>query len=115
MKVLIIDDDAMIQRMASFMLKKLGHEAVTAGSGQEGLDKLRNDAPDMTLLDVEMPGMDGFQVLEAIRADAAIQDAKVCLMTGTLTDEVRAKADALGCCEYLHKPLTALELGAALN
>ena len=113
--ILVIDDDAMIQRMAGFMLKKLGFAAVTAGSGDKGMELMRNELPALTLLDVEMPDKDGFAVLEEIRTDASLQNAKVCLMTGTLTDEIRAKAEALGCCGCLHKPLTAPELQKALE
>jgi CheY-like chemotaxis protein len=106
-KILVIDDDMMMQRMAGFMLKKIGCEAVTAGSGEEGLAKLRAESPDLTIIDVEMPGMDGFAVLRAIREDPELQAAKVAMMTGTLTDNVRDQAETLGCCGCLVKPLNA--------
>ena len=115
MKILIIDDDAMMQRMAAFMLKKKGCEAVTAGSGIEGLTMMRAVHPDLTIIDVEMPEMDGFSVVRAIRADASLQDAKVCMMTGTLTDEVRELAESLGCCGSLVKPLKAEDLDQILG
>lgn len=113
--ILVIDDDAMIQRMAGFMLKKLGFTAITVGSGDEGISLLRSESPALVLLDVEMPGKDGFAVLEELRSDAALQSTKVCLMTGTLTDEIREKAKALECCACLHKPLTAPELQRTLE
>jgi CheY-like chemotaxis protein len=115
MKILIIDDDAMMQRMAAFMLKKKGCEAVTAGSGTEGLAVMRAVRPDLTVIDVEMPEMGGFDVVRAIRADAALQDAKVWMMTGTLTDAVCEQAESLGCCGSIVKPLKAEDLDKVLG
>ena len=114
-KVLVIDDDAMMQRMAAYMLKKLGCEAVTAGSGAEGLARMREALPDLTIIDVEMPEMDGFAVLREIRADEALQGASVCMMTGTLTDPVRDQAIALQCIGCLIKPLRAEALQKLLG
>ena len=114
-KVLIIDDDAMARRMAEFSLKKLGLTAVSAGSGAEGLVRMREDSPDLTLLDVEMPEMDGISVLKAVRLDAQLQDAPVCLMTGTVTDSLRAEADTLHACGLLQKPLAPPALKAMLE
>ncbi|MBR2087348.1 MAG: response regulator [Oscillospiraceae bacterium] len=114
-KVLVIDDDAMMQRMAAFMLQKLGCEGVTAGSGTEGLAQMRDTLPDLTIIDVEMPEMDGFAVLRAIRADEALRDASVCMMTGTLTDPVRDQAIALRCVGCLIKPIRAEALQKLLG
>ena len=105
----------MMLRMAGFMLKKLGYPSVTASSGQEGLEKLREHSPALTLLDVEMPDMDGMAVLKAIRAEEDLKSSKVCLMTGTLTEELRSRAEALGVACCLSKPLKADELQAALD
>ena len=114
-KVLVIDDDSMMQRMAAFMLQKLGCEAVTASSGAEGLAKMREAHPDLTIIDDEMPEMDGFAVLRAIREDESLRDASVCMMTGTLTDPVRDQAIALRCIGCRIKPLRAEALQKLLG
>ena len=114
-RILITDDDSMMLKMAGFIVKKAGHEAVTASSGEECLNKIRETEPALTVIDVEMPDMNGIETLEAIRADAALSDAKVCLMTGTLTDEVKTRAEELGALGCLKKPLAADELLSIIN
>lgn len=109
-RILITDDDSMMLRMAGFIVKKAGHEAVTASSGDECLLKMKETLPQLTVIDVEMPGKSGIETLEAIRADSELSGACVCLMTGTLTDEVREKAEELGALGCLGKPLAAGEL-----
>ena len=109
-KILITDDDSMMLRMASFIVKKAGHEAVTASSGEECLKKLREESPMLTVIDVEMPDMNGIETLEAIRADNGLADASVCLMTGSLTDDVKSRAEELGAVGCIGKPLEAGEL-----
>lgn len=109
-KILITDDDSMMLRMASFIVKKAGHEAVTASSGEECLKKLKEESPMLTVIDVEMPEMNGIETLQAIRAESGIADAAVCLMTGSLTDEVKSRAAELGTVGCIGKPLEAGEL-----
>ena len=110
MKILIIDDDPMIRRMAGFILRKKGYEQAEAGSGDEGIALMREQKPDLTLIDVEMPDTDGFETLEKIRSDDGLKDSKVCMMTGTLTDEARARAEGLGAVGCIEKPLDAAVL-----
>ncbi len=109
-RVLVIDDDSMILRMAGFILKKGGHEAVTAASGAEGLEILKRELPDMVFVDNEMPDMNGMELLQAIGSDSSLSAVKVCLMTGTLTNEIQAQAQALGASACIGKPLNATEL-----
>ncbi|MBR4622714.1 MAG: response regulator [Ruminococcus sp.] len=114
MKVLIIDDDSMILRMAGFILKKGGHEAVAAGSGEEGISLAGESAFDMVFVDVEMPGMNGFETLEKLKAGPC-GDIRVCMMSGTVTDEVRQKASQLGAVGVIGKPLDAAEVLGIIN
>lgn len=114
-RILVIDDDGMILRMTEFMLKKQGHEAVTAASGSEGLDKLRSQGADLVLLDVEMPEMSGMEVLEAIRSDSELSAVKVCLMTGTVTPQTDEAVNSQKACACIGKPIKAEELFAVLD
>lgn len=109
-KLLIVDDDPMMLRIASFILKKGGHEALTAASGEEALGVIRAEHPAMVFLDVEMPGMSGTEVLAAIRGDAALAETPVCLMSGTVTEALQTQAASLGAAGVIGKPLQADEI-----
>jgi DNA-binding response OmpR family regulator len=77
--------------------------------------KMRKSLPMLTIIDVEMPGKNGFDTLEEIKGDGSLAGACVCLMTGTLTDEVRKRADELGASGCLGKPLNAAELAEMIK
>lgn len=109
-KILVIDDDKMNLKMAAFILGKGGHEAVCVASGQEGLEEIKKDSFDYVLLDIEMPGMNGYETLEAIRNDEAIKSAKVIFLTATVNSEVEDMAQKLGVEEIVQKPFKAPEL-----
>ncbi|MCR5021250.1 response regulator [Ruminococcus sp.] len=109
-RILVVDDDSMVIRMIGFILKKSGHECTGASCGAQGIAMLRSEAPDLVLLDVEMPGENGMDVLKEIRDDSDISGAKVCLMSGTVDDELRDKAQKLGSLGFLIKPVAAAEL-----
>ena len=109
-RILIIDDDSFVHRMGGFMLKKAGHSCECASSGAEGLEKLsalaaEGSMPDMVFIDSEMPAMNGIETIEQIRQKSDIADVRICLMTGTLTDELRQRAEALGAVGCITKPL----------
>ncbi len=114
-KILIIDDDKMILKIASFMLTKAGHAVITADSGSEAAALISSESPDLTLLDNEMPGVSGLDALRAIRADEAISSAKVCMMTGSVTDELKAECEKLGAVNCIGKPLVKGEVLAVID
>jgi DNA-binding response OmpR family regulator len=66
-KILVVDDEKDILRIVTFSLQKWGYEVITANNGQEGLDKISAEKPDLILLDASMPVMDGFKMLEQLR------------------------------------------------
>lgn len=115
MRILVIDDDPMIRRMAGFILKKKGYGYTEAGSGKEGLAIMKAELPTLTLIDVEMPDTNGFETLEMIRSDEALRKARVCMMTGTITDEVSKRAEELGAVGCIEKPLDANALYAVID
>lgn len=114
-RILVVDDDSMAVRMIGFILKKSGHECLSASSGAQGMALLKSEKPDLMLLDVEMPGENGFEVLEALRRESGISDAKVCLMSGTVTDDLRERAEKLGTVGFISKPVSAQELMQVLS
>jgi DNA-binding response OmpR family regulator len=111
--ILAVDDDGKIRELLSVLLRRKGHKVTTASDGQKGIDLFRQDRPHVTILDFEMPGMDGLAVLRAIRAVDA--QAPVIMLTGTGSVEREKQARGLGVTAFLAKGFSLHELGAALN
>ena len=107
-KVMFIDDDPMVLRMASFMMKKSGYVSVTAQSGEEGLAAAAAESPALIMVDAEMPGTDGFEVTRQLTSGQTA--APVCMMSGTITDEIRAQALSAGAIDIIEKPLKAPDI-----
>ncbi|MBJ8345833.1 response regulator transcription factor [Antrihabitans sp. YC2-6] len=112
-KVLVIDDEPMIVELLSVSLRFQGFEVATAANGAEGLDKARSFRPDALIIDVMMPGMDGFGLLRRLRADGV--DAPVLFLTAR--DEVEDKITGLtlGADDYVTKPFSLEEVVARLR
>ena len=100
--VLVIDDDAAVRDLMARFLGKEGFQVVAAAGGEEGLRLARERSPDVITLDVLMPGMDGWSVLAALKADAALADIPVVMLT--MLDD-RNLGYALGAADYLTKPI----------
>jgi CheY-like chemotaxis protein len=110
--VLVIDDDATARALLRRYLSKAGYQVDEAGDGRTGLDRARESRPDVITLDVMMPGMDGWAVLTALKADPALADVPVIMVT--ILDEQRM-GFALGAFDYLTKPIERSRLLAALE
>jgi CheY-like chemotaxis protein/two-component sensor histidine kinase len=105
--VLVIDDDADIRALLSIALQKRGFEVETAADGASGLAMVAERHPGLILLDIRMPGMDGFAVLRELKATADTADIPVIAMTGSvdLPTTARAQVLALGASDFVTKPL----------
>jgi DNA-binding response OmpR family regulator len=109
-KLLIVDDEVDVREFAANFFRKRKLEVFIAGSGEEALEKSRQDQPDIVLLDIRMGGMNGIQTLEELKKiDPGIQ---VIMVTGTKPEENEAyqKCLELGAANYVHKPLKLEEL-----
>jgi len=113
MKILVIEDEALILAFLERGLTAEGHAVDTAMRGEEGLDRLREGRPDIVVLDIMLPGIDGFDVLAAIRAIDS--ELPVILLTarGEVADRVRGLD--LGATDYLVKPFAFAELAARVR
>ena len=80
-KVIVADDEYVISRCVAFMLKKEGFECRTAADGEQALQLVREDPPDVLILDLDMPKKNGFEVCEALRADPRLRDVHVLVLT----------------------------------
>jgi DNA-binding NtrC family response regulator len=103
-QVLVIDDDAVVGRSFDRVLSDKGYEVDTALSGEEGLKDIENTEYDVVFTDIRMPGMDGIEVAERIKAKCPW--TPVVVITGYGTTENEAKASVLGVSGFVRKPLT---------
>jgi len=115
LSVLLIDDEEDFIRTLATRLELRGMRARTAFSGEAGLKSLEEEAPDVVLLDMRMPGLSGFDVLRAIRASATHKGLPVIIISGHCSEEDQNQVLALGVSGYFTKPVRFEELLAALN
>ncbi len=109
-KVLVVDDEEMNRKMFSFILEKSGYCCDTALDGQEALDRARAGAPDLVLLDVMMPRMDGFEACRRLKQDPATQRIPVVMVTALADRDARMTGLNAGANDFLTKPVDAAEL-----
>lgn len=107
MKILIIDDDPTLSRLLTMYLERVGHEILSAPGGEEGLLQFDRHHPDLVVLDVMMPAMDGWQVLERLRAAS---DVPVILLTAKVMPHDVVHGLQLGADDYVRKPFNLEEL-----
>ncbi|MFT4744740.1 MAG: adenylate cyclase [Nitriliruptoraceae bacterium] len=113
-RVLIVDDEPDVLLLCRVNLEFEGYHVTTAADGQEGLATARSLQPDVVLLDVMMPKMDGWQVLEAIKADEVISDIPVVMLTAKVQDEDQIRGWSAGAAEYITKPFSPLSLSQVI-
>jgi len=109
-KILVVDDERHIVRLVEVNLTRAGYEIMTAYDGVEALEKVKADKPDMIVLDVMMPRMDGFEVLKRLQADAGTQDIPVIMLTAKAQDADIFRGWSSGVSSYLTKPFNPREL-----
>ena len=102
--ILVIDDDSGVRGVLKLILERAGHKLYDAGLGQDGLDLLAKHPVDLVIVDVEMPGLSGFDVCRSIKSNPLISSIAVVIMTGRPSDEVKARAHAEGALTLLIKP-----------
>lgn len=102
-KICVIEDEPLISH--AIQMSELGDffELIAGSDGEEGLELVRTERPDLVLTDLLMPKMDGFQMIEAIRADDDIKDTKIIVMSNDATEESKKKVFSLGVIDYIIK------------
>ncbi len=113
--ILAVDDIPVNQTLLKSQLRFSEYDVITASNGKEALQKIANDHPDAVLLDIMMPGMDGFEVLEAIRQNPETEELPVIMLTSLSEMEHHAHATMKGANGYLTKPLVTNQLIASLD
>ena len=106
-KVLVVDDEVRITEYLQKLLTKWGYEVITANDGSEALQKADTEKPDVILMDIKMPGLDGMSACSEITTAYSIP---VIIMTGVGDENTKADSFVLGAFEYIEKPLDDVEL-----
>jgi two-component system alkaline phosphatase synthesis response regulator PhoP len=114
-KILVVDDEPTLVRLMEFILSKQGHQMIVAVNGEDGLDKARNDRPDLILLDIMMPRLDGYEVAARIRADKEISTTPIIMLSAKAQDEDVRKGLEVGVDEYITKPFSPDHLVHVVN
>ncbi len=114
-KVLIADDEPNIVISLEFLLRREGFDVLVAVDGEEALAKARAERPDLVLLDVMMPKMNGFDVCQALRADPELASMRVLMLTAKGRETEVSKGLGLGADSYMTKPFSTKDLVAQVR
>ena len=109
-RILVVDDEPEIIELVEFNLKQAGYAVTTAADGAEALKKIRTQKPDLIILDVMLPEMDGFEICKALRLDAATAKVPIIMLTAKAAEIDRVLGLELGADDYLTKPFSPREL-----
>ncbi len=114
-KVLVVDDEPKWLRIVDLYLRGQGYEVTTTLSGQEAIQKVRQDRPDVVVADISMPGMDGYELCRVLRSDAGTRTIPFIFLTGRDDDTDRLKARKIGSDDYLTKPCPLERLAQSVD
>lgn len=109
-KVLVIEDSASVRRLIEVCLRVLGVEVSSAADGVTGLSAVREQHPDAVVLDIGLPGLDGWEVLKQLREDDDTSSIKVLVLTAHAQPEMADRAEAGGADSFMTKPFRPLDL-----
>lgn len=115
MKILIAEDEEHIGFMIKFRLEKLGYEVIWKADGDSALEAVRAEGPDLVLLDIMMPGLNGVQVLERMKLDASTRDIPVVMLSAKSGEVDIVQCLEIGAADYVTKPFKPGELLARIK
>jgi len=114
-RILIVDDEPNIVVSLEFLMKREGFETIVAGDGEAALAAVADRSPDLVVLDVMLPKMNGFEVCQRIRSDPRRQGLKILMLTAKGRDTEVAKGIGLGADAYVTKPFSTKDLVAQIK
>ena len=114
-RVLVVDDEPDVLLLCRLNLEQHGHEVLEAPTGQAALESVREALPDLIVLDLMLPGIDGYDVLQTLRADEATAGVKVLVLTAKSLQADRERSRHLGAAAFLTKPFLPDELVTTVN
>src|SRR5664279_3330511 len=107
---MVVDDSITVRRVTQRLLERNGMRVITARDGMDAMSLLQENRPDIILLDIEMPRMDGYEVAAQVRADHVLKDVPIIMITSRVGEKHRARAIELGVNDYLGKPYQESQL-----
>jgi DNA-binding response OmpR family regulator len=113
--ILSVDDERDVIDLVHFHLTKAGYRVLTASSGREALESIRLNPPDLILLDLMLPDVDGFAICEILRRQAATATIPIVILTAWATTDAKSLGLELGALDYLTKPFSPKELVARVR
>jgi chemosensory pili system protein ChpA (sensor histidine kinase/response regulator) len=108
--VMVVDDSITVRKVTTRLLDRYGFEAMTAKDGVDAMSQLQDRVPDIMLLDIEMPRMDGFELARHVRSDERLRHIPITMITSRTGDKHRERAMQIGVNHYLGKPFQEHEL-----
>lgn len=114
-RVLVVDDEPHILKLVSFTLEKNGHSVTTASDAMTGINMAREECPDLILMDVMMPVMNGLEALEVLKSDEQTKSVPVAMLSAKSQQYEQEEGIARGAVRYLCKPFTPKELASAVS
>lgn len=116
-KILVVEDEEMTARLILYRLKALGHEVIHAKDGREGLRLIKENLPDLVVLDVMLPGLSGFEILQELNDDESFdsEQIKVLMLSNKKSSDDVSRGFHLGAMEYVSKPFKMEEFLLRMN
>ena len=114
-EILIVDDEPNVAVPIQFLMEQQGYRVMIAGRGEDALDLIYQYKPDLLLLDIMLPGIDGYEVCEIVRLNPNFRKVKIIFLTAKGREEEIAKGLALGADAYITKPYSNAELVAKVK
>jgi len=113
-KILIVEDDADLSMLLGMRLKKAGYSVISAGDGQEGLSQYKEEKPDLIVLDIMLPKLNGYEVCREIRRKHNDENIPIIMLTAKVDDFDRIKGRVIGANKYMTKPFRGEDLLAEI-
>ena len=113
--IVIAEDHLPHRKLLSYRLRRVGHDVISSVNGLEALDKVEKSCPQLVILDISMPEMDGLTTLKTLRADERFKNTPVILLTASAVDKHRKMAFSSGADRFLSKPVSTKELIDTVN
>lgn len=112
--ILIVEDNPSHLKMAALLIERAGHAVLRGGDAEAGLRLAREHRPDLILMDIQLPGMDGLEATRQLKLDAATSSIPVIAVTSFLTEYSEREARAAGCSDFIAKPYHYADLLAVV-
>jgi len=114
-KILIVDDEPNILRSLTYILEKEGYDCKTASNGEEALKQIKEDKPDLILLDIMIPKVDGMEVCRRVKSSPGLKDIYVIILSAKGQKADKEEGLSCGADEYITKPFSPAEMAGRIN